>query len=353
MTHTTLSDLNQYFRIALYPGASGTVYFLNFLKSFAPELLKKIVGIGDGDASKNGLEIDGLEIFSLERLPSITADVILLNTILHAPEIRTQLEKVLPGVPVIDVNSIEDYLHSVSSYSKLAQENPCKLSDGDLEKELAELGEYYLSIPFGSKRFSNSSKAVFTYELLNFLDLPESLEGLDVFDIGASDGFYSFECEARGAKSVTAADGFAWSDEKVFNRFLRTRELLNSNIRYENKLVEDYEISEKPEFDIILALGLYYHLKDPALAFRKFHSLTRSKLVVSGRIVVAPFENPLSPGQEAPYLLYNNPACQKWMANKTGLLTMLSAVGFRETEVNFELITPGNPVGSIVVTAYK
>lgn len=354
MNSSSLKELENFSRIVLYPGASGSVYFLEFLREFAPEILAKVVAIGDGDASKDGMELQGYRIYSPERLAEVSPDVVLLNTILYASEICEDLRRVLSDeIPIIDVNFIPEYLHSVSSHSALARENPCTLDDDELQKEFDTLGQYYLSIPFGNNRYSPSIKGAFTYELLKFLNLPDSLDGLDVFDIGSSDGFYSFECEARGAKSVTAADGFAWEDEEVFQRFLRTRELLNSSINYEKKVVEDYEIADTPSYDLVLALGLYYHLQDPFLAIRKFHSMTRSKLILSGRTVVAPFENPLSPGEEAPYLLFNLPQVKKWLPNKAGLLTMLTSAGFRETEVNFELITPGNPIGSIVVTAYK
>jgi tRNA (mo5U34)-methyltransferase len=41
------------------------------------------------------------------------------------------------------------------------------------------------------------------------LALPASLEGLTVLDIGAWDGFFSFECERRGAARVVATDYYS------------------------------------------------------------------------------------------------------------------------------------------------
>ena len=41
------------------------------------------------------------------------------------------------------------------------------------------------------------------------LDLPSSLEGRSVLDIGAWDGFFSFEAERRGASRVVAVDYYA------------------------------------------------------------------------------------------------------------------------------------------------
>src|SRR5215204_5260480 len=49
-----------------------------------------------------------------------------------------------------------------------------------------------------------------TPERLARLRLPESFTGLSVLDIGAWDGFFSFEAERRGATRVVASDHYAW-----------------------------------------------------------------------------------------------------------------------------------------------
>jgi tRNA (mo5U34)-methyltransferase len=46
---------------------------------------------------------------------------------------------------------------------------------------------------------------------LKRLHLPENLAGTSVLDIGAFDGFFSFEAERRGASRVVAADNPAWT----------------------------------------------------------------------------------------------------------------------------------------------
>src|SRR5215217_2754623 len=46
---------------------------------------------------------------------------------------------------------------------------------------------------------------------LSRLQLPERLDGKSVLDIGAWDGFFSFECERRGAAKVVAYDDFVWN----------------------------------------------------------------------------------------------------------------------------------------------
>ncbi|HEY8641609.1 MAG TPA: TIGR04290 family methyltransferase, partial [Candidatus Dormibacteraeota bacterium] len=46
---------------------------------------------------------------------------------------------------------------------------------------------------------------------LRTLGLPDRLDGLSVLDVGAWDGFFSFEAERRGAARVLATDDFCWS----------------------------------------------------------------------------------------------------------------------------------------------
>ena len=49
-----------------------------------------------------------------------------------------------------------------------------------------------------------------TPQRLARLDFPASLAGRTVLDIGAWDGFFSFEAERRGAARVVAADFYSW-----------------------------------------------------------------------------------------------------------------------------------------------
>jgi tRNA (mo5U34)-methyltransferase len=42
------------------------------------------------------------------------------------------------------------------------------------------------------------------------ISLPQTLSGLSVLDIGAWDGFFSFEAERRSAARVVASDHYAW-----------------------------------------------------------------------------------------------------------------------------------------------
>ncbi|HEX4592809.1 MAG TPA: methyltransferase domain-containing protein [Bryobacteraceae bacterium] len=103
--------------------------------------------------------------------------------------------------------------------------------------------------------------------------IPDDLRGKRVLDIGAWDGWFSFEMERRGA-TVVAVD--AVRSEK----FLHAREVLGSKVEYHVSDVYDLRPSELGIFDIVLFLGVLYHLKNPVLALERVCALSRHLVCV-------------------------------------------------------------------------
>jgi tRNA (mo5U34)-methyltransferase len=117
------------------------------------------------------------------------------------------------------------------------------------------------------------------------LDFPASLSGLSVLDVGAWDGFFSFEAERRGASRVVAADhyswhGTGWGTANGKAGFELARTALGS--RVEDVDIDVMELS--PErvgtFDVVLLLGVLYHLRHPLLALERIASVTRALLIL-------------------------------------------------------------------------
>jgi SAM-dependent methyltransferase len=96
--------------------------------------------------------------------------------------------------------------------------------------------------------------------------IPRDLKGKRVLDIGAWDGWFSFEMEKRGA-SVVAVD-------LVLNeKLLLARQLLGSNIDCRVANVYDLREEEYGHFDVVLFFGVLYHLKHPLLALERVCAL--------------------------------------------------------------------------------
>src|SRR5215510_9711530 len=114
------------------------------------------------------------------------------------------------------------------------------------------------------------------------LDLPTSFTGLSVLDVGAWDGFFSFEAERRGAARVLATDMFAWRGPTWSTKagFELARAALGSRVEDLEIDVMDISPERVGVFDIVFFLVVLYHLPHPLLALKRLASVTRRLLVV-------------------------------------------------------------------------
>jgi tRNA (mo5U34)-methyltransferase len=106
-------------------------------------------------------------------------------------------------------------------------------------------------------------------QVLEHVELPASLEGLSVLDIGAWDGFFSFEAERRGAERVVAYD---LTPEDYFG-FATAKELLGSTVDYVQGSVYELRREIVGTFDVVLCVGVLYHLRYPLLALDRIHGV--------------------------------------------------------------------------------
>lgn len=97
--------------------------------------------------------------------------------------------------------------------------------------------------------------------------LPADLTGATVLDIGCNAGFFSFEMKRRGAARVVGIDYDA--DYLAQARF--AAEVLGvSGVTFRQMSV--YDVAALGErFDVVLFLGVFYHLRHPLLALDLIH----------------------------------------------------------------------------------
>jgi tRNA (mo5U34)-methyltransferase len=160
--------------------------------------------------------------------------------------------------------------------------------------------------------------------------LPESLHGLTVLDIGAWDGFFSFECERRGAARVVAADHFSWHGSGWGTKagFLLAREALGSRVEDIDIDVIDLTPERVGTFDVVLFLGVLYHLRHPFLALERVASVTRNRLILETVVDLVGLRRPAMafyPGREL-----NNDPTNWWGPNIPAVHGMLESLGFRQ-----------------------
>jgi tRNA (mo5U34)-methyltransferase len=115
---------------------------------------------------------------------------------------------------------------------------------------------------------------------LGLFGLPNDLRGKRVLDIGAWDGWFSFECERRGA-DVVAIDCVA------LDTFLEARRLIGSRVDYLTLDVNELSARRLGRFDIVLFFGVLYHLRHPLLGLEKAVELSTDIALVES-FVIAP-----------------------------------------------------------------
>jgi tRNA (mo5U34)-methyltransferase len=173
---------------------------------------------------------------------------------------------------------------------------------------------------------------------VGILRLPERLDGRTVLDVGAWDGFFSFEAERRGASRVVASDSFAWRTNPWSSKdgFLLAREALNSSVEDVEVDVMDLSAERPGTFDLVLFLGVLYHLRHPLLALERLAQVTAGQLVLETHVDLSWLSRPamaLYPSHE----LDGDPT-NWWGPNPAAVVGMLRAVGFREVRI----VTPSS-----------
>jgi tRNA (mo5U34)-methyltransferase len=175
-------------------------------------------------------------------------------------------------------------------------------------------------------------------EKLRWLNLPEDLRGQRVLDIGAFDGFFSFECERRGAAEVIAIDAAPPPG------FTVAHELLGSQVKFYAMNIYELKPEVFGQFDLVLCLGVLYHLRHPLLGLERVHAVCRGKLILETAVCdhhfvnadqtsqalasIAPALAQVPIAQFYPGAELNGDATNWWSPNIIALHGMLRSTGF-------------------------
>jgi tRNA (mo5U34)-methyltransferase len=156
--------------------------------------------------------------------------------------------------------------------------------------------------------------------------------GKSVLDIGAWDGWFSFEAERRGAARVLAVDHFCWSGPGWGTKagFDHAHARYGSNVESREMNVQDMSPENPGVFDTVLFLGVLYHLKDPLAALEHAASVTGETLVVETVTAFDPFPWKLAGYFEGDE--YNADPTNFWAPNRRCLEAMLRDVGFKRIQ---------------------
>jgi tRNA (mo5U34)-methyltransferase len=171
--------------------------------------------------------------------------------------------------------------------------------------------------------------------------LPNDLAGKTVLDIGCNAGFYSIEMKRRGADRVLGID----SDERYLAQARLAADALgHPDLEFRNLSV--YDVGALGErFDLVLFMGVLYHLRHPLLAFDLIHEHVAGDLLVfqsmlRGSRQVLPLEEDYDFNEADHFLesgypklhfierLYAGDWSNWWVPNRACVEAMLRAAGF-------------------------
>lgn len=165
-----------------------------------------------------------------------------------------------------------------------------RLNGDRVEQRIAELAPWFHNLRLPSGHQTAPDHPLGDYPSFKWRDLrvaiPEDLTGWRALDIGCNAGFYSFELARRGA-AVLGID----ADDHYLRQARWAAELFELDRRIEFRRLQVYDLARLRErFDLVLFMGVLYHLRYPLLAL----DLVAEKV---GRLLV--LQTLTMPGEEA------------------------------------------------------
>ncbi len=224
-----------------------------------------------------------------------------------------------------------------------------------------EKGGWWHSIDLPSGRTAGHKTADHLAAELASLDLP-SLSGKSVLDIGAWDGFYSFTAERLGAARVVSLDHHVWGASPslqarwaeyvaggagAYQDFWDMPDALDlvglpGRRNYERAhrelesavepVVGDFmtmDLDALGPFDVVLFLGVLYHLKHPLYGLERLRSITNEVAIIETEAVAGPGSYVKFFGGSE---LADDPT-NWWVPTEEALVAMCRTAGFSRVRV--------------------
>lgn len=212
-----------------------------------------------------------------------------------------------------------------------------------LERRISELGPWFHNLRLrgvetAPQHFLGDYPRV-KYE--RFRDaIPADLTGWTVLDVGCNAGFYSLEMKRRGAARVVAID----SDEHYLRQARFAAEVLSAQIEFRQMSVWDIGLLDE-RFDLVIFMGVLYHLRHPLLALDLIHEHVAQNLLLfqslqrgSDEVAPvaedydfyepAPFDEPGYPKLHFVEHRYAHDETNWWAPNRACVEAMLRSAGF-------------------------
>jgi len=230
---------------------------------------------------------------------------------------------------------------------------------------VAEVPFWWQSIDLGEGVVTPGVKAPETLAReLEAVRLPD-LEGKAVLDIGGWDGYFAFEAERRGAGRAAVLDHYMWAmdipgQQAYWKRcaeegvtptpyheteywhpetmpgrrgFDVARKVLESQVEAIALDFMSCSLDEIGTWDVVLYLGVLYHMEDPMSALRRLATVTKERAIIETEAVVVPGFEHEALWRFFPYAELNHDVSNWWAPNLPALVGALHPAGFSRAEV--------------------
>ena len=225
--------------------------------------------------------------------------------------------------------------------------NSPRFTRQEIELRIQQLGEWFHNMDLGGVQtapghFLGDYPAVKWRGFAHAI--PSDLTGKSVLDIGCNGGFYSIEMKRRGADRVVGID----SDDGYLAQAKFAAEVHGMDIEFRNLSIYDVpQLNER--FDLVLFMGVLYHLRHPLLALDLlydhvvgdtliFQSLLRGSTEVGEISENYHFwETDIFERRDVPLMYfieqcYSNDPTNWWIPNRACVEAMLRSSGFQITD---------------------
>ncbi len=290
-------------------------------------------------------------------------------------EIRTRLSQVIPRGKVFRLGPLRaqrrwDGLlvgsagaHPTYGGAYRPEALPNGFSPDQLRQYAGRMGWYH-QIDLGNGVLTSGMKSATDIEREWKLFALGDLSGRSVLDIGGIDGAYAFWAEREGAGPVTVLDHYlwatdatryaalyhehldgglippaphesdAWHPETTPNRwrFDLARQALRSNVGAMSLDFTDCDLAEVGQWDVVLYLGVLYHMPDPVAALRRVAAVTRGQAIIETEAMFMR-GHPEALWRFFPSGELNNDRSNWWVPNMNALLGLIGAAGFANAEI--------------------
>jgi tRNA (mo5U34)-methyltransferase len=220
---------------------------------------------------------------------------------------------------------------------------PTRWSQDEIRRRVSELGDWFQNMDLAGVQtaphhFLGDYPACKWHNFEHAI--PSDLTGKSVLDIGCNAGFYAIEMKRRGAARVVGID----SDDSYLAQARFAAEVAGADIEFRD--LDVYRVDQlREKFDLVLFMGVLYHLRHPLLALDLlWEHVVRDTLVfqslMRGSREVMPlqedypfwetaiFENAAYPAMYFVERRYSHDPTNWWIPNRACAEAMLRSAGF-------------------------